>query len=145
MLQIQIIPKNGNIQQATKRIKINKISTIIIVIWEVRHTFVAHVWRWLLPKRMTTSFTKLRFGKVISKMRKTEFNNTSILEAFLIDFPSRSEMICGTPCRSYRVDDLPSEFGVVRIERNKQRRNFVGKFSTLFQIKFLTISRIRGH
>jgi hypothetical protein len=81
---------------------------------------------------MKTSFTKLRFGKVISKMRKREFNTTSIFETFLIDFPLRSEMICGTPCRSYLVDDLASEFGVVRNERDKQRRNFVGKLFILF-------------
>jgi hypothetical protein len=93
---------------------------------------VAHFWQWLLTKRMKKLFTKLSFGKVISKMRKREFNTTSILETFLIDFPSRSEMICGTPCRSYMVDDLPSEFGVVRIERGKQRRNFFGKFFILF-------------
>ena len=75
---------------------------------------------------------KLRLGKVISKMRKREFNTTSILETLLVDFPSRSEMICGTPCRSYLFDDLPSEFGVVRIERDKQRRNFAEKSFILF-------------
>jgi len=99
----------------------------------MRQTFVAHFWGWLVTKRIKTSFTKLRFGgKVISKMRKREFNTTGILETFLIDFPSRNEMICGTSCRSYLVDHLPSEFGVVRIGRDKQRRNFVGKFSVLF-------------
>jgi hypothetical protein len=65
-------------------------------------------------------------------MRKREFNTTSILETLLIDFASRSEMICGTPCRNYLVDDLPSEFGVVRIERDKKRRNFVEKSFILF-------------
>jgi hypothetical protein len=93
---------------------------------------VAYFWLWFLTERMKTSFTKLIFGKVISKIQKREFNTTSILETFLIDFPSRSEMICGTSCRSYLVDDLQSEFGVVMIERDKQRRNFVGKCFILF-------------
>ena len=34
---------------------------------------------------------------------------------YRLSFPSRSEMICGTPFRSYLVDDLSSQFGVVMI------------------------------
>lgn len=93
---------------------------------------MAHFLRWLLNKRMKTSFTKLRTEKVISEMRKRQFNTTSIIETLLVDFTSRRERICGTPSRSYLVDDLPSQFGVVRIERDKQRRNFLGKVVTLF-------------
>jgi hypothetical protein len=46
---------------------------------------MAHFWLWTLAKRMSNSFNELQsFGRVISKMRKREFNTTCILEPFLL-------------------------------------------------------------